>query len=118
MAPTDIIYAAFERVIQRAARRTIAWLFVVVAVLAALYQATVAVTVELELQLGAMYAHLAIAAFYLVFAAVVIIVLFSTARRASLSHVYRGSVTQLPPELQVATIVEALLLGYAMSRRR
>lgn len=118
MVPIDLIYTALQRVIQRILRRTVAWLVVAIALLAALYQATVAVTVELELQFGSVYGHLAIAAFYVAVAVVGMTILWLTARRTAISRAYRVSVAQLPPELQVATIVEALLLGYTMARRK
>jgi hypothetical protein len=86
--------------------------------LAALYQASVAAAVALEAAFGAFYAHLMIAAFYLLLAGAIVIYLWISVRRPLLDDEYRESLAKLPAEAQVATIIEALLLGYAMARRK
>jgi hypothetical protein len=118
MTLADITATAVNRIFGRLIRRAAAWFFVAVAALACLYQATVAATVALELEFGAIYAHLMIAAFYAVAAILTVAVLWMTGRKSFLALESSAGIERIPPELQIATIVEAMLLGYAMSRRK
>ena len=118
MALTDIATATIGRIIGRLMRRAMCWALVGLFGLAALYQASVAAVVGLESMFGAFYAHLTIAGFYAVAAAAVVAFLWATVRRPLLDDDYRKSLAKLPVEGRVATIIEALLLGYAMARRK
>jgi hypothetical protein len=99
-------------------RRIVGWLLVSVFVLTAIYQATAAASAALELKFGVVYAPLLIAGFFAVAAIVTVAILWVTGRHPSLPKEYRASIARMPPELQVATLVEAMLLGYAMSRKK
>jgi hypothetical protein len=118
MALTDIASATIGRLVGRLMRRAVCWLFVGLFALAALYQASVAAVVGLEAQFGALYAHLMIAGFYALAAMAILAFLWFSVRRPLMDDDYRKTLAQLPAEARVATIVEALLLGYAMSRRK
>jgi hypothetical protein len=118
MALTDIASATIGRIVGRLARRVVAWILVGIFGLAALYQASVAAVVALEAAFGALYAHLMIAGFYAIVAIAIVTYLWVTVRRPLLDDDYRKTLAKLPAEAQVATIVEALLLGYAMSRKK
>lgn len=118
MALTDIASAAIGRIVGPLVRRVVCWALVGVFGLAALYQASVAGVVALEAQFGAVYAHLLIAGLYALVAIGIVVFLWVTVRRPFVTKEYRESLAELPPELQAATIVEALLLGYAMSRKK
>lgn len=118
MALTDIASATIGRVVGRLARRAACWLLVGLFALAALYQASVAVMVGLEAEFGALYAHLMMAGFYSLAAIAILAFLWFSVRRSFITDDYRKTLAQLPAEARVATIVEALLLGYAMSRRK
>jgi hypothetical protein len=118
MAITDIASATVGRIVGRLTRRAVCWLLVGLFGLAALYQASVAAVVALEAAFGALYAHLLIAAFYLIVAGALVTYLWVTVRRPLLDDEHRESLAKLPAEAQVATIIEALLLGYAMARRK
>jgi len=118
MAITDLASATVGRILGRLLRRVTCWLLVGVFALAALYQASVAAVVALEAAFGAFYAHLIIAAVYALGAIAIVIFLWFTARRPLLDDEYRKSLAKLPAEAQVATIIEAMLLGYAMARRK
>ena len=118
MALSDIATAAIGRIVSGLVRRVVLWTLVGLFGLAALYQASVAAVVALEAQLGAVYAHLLIAGVFAFFAISVVVFLWVTVRRPFVAKEHRASLAELPPELQAATIVEALLLGYAMSRRK
>jgi hypothetical protein len=119
MALTDIAGVAVKRLIGRLCRRAVAWLLVLVFGLAALYQATVAVTAALEMQLGVVYAHLVIAGIYAAIAGAVLVFLWTTLRLpAGRKHKRPPASPDPEHELQMATIVEAMLLGYSLSRRK
>jgi hypothetical protein len=118
MALTDAATAAVGRLASRLVRRMVLWALVGIFGLVALYQASVAAVVALEAQFGAFYAHLIIAAFFALLAGGIVGFLWFTARRPALKKKHRESLAELPPELQAATIVEAMLLGYAMSKKK
>ena len=118
MALTDIASATIGRIASRMMRRAACWLLVGLFGLAALYQASVAAEVALEAAFGALYAHLMIAAFYALAAIGILAFLWFSVRRPLLTDEYRDSLAKLPAEARVATIIEALLLGYAMSKRK
>ena len=118
MALADIATATIGRIAGRLVRRVVCWALVGLFGLAALYQASVAAVVALEQEFGAVYAHLMIAGLYALAAIAIVIFLWVTVRRPFVDDEYRKTLAQLPAEAQVATVVEALLLGYAMSRRK
>jgi hypothetical protein len=118
MALTDFVSATIGRIVGRLVRRAACWALVGVFGLAALYQASVAVGVALEIKFGAVYAHLMIAGFYALVAIGFVIFLWVTVRRPLLDEKYRKSLAQLSGDAQVATLIEAMLLGYAMARRK
>src|ERR687896_258600 len=118
MALTDFASAAIGRIVGRLIRRGMCWALVGVFGLAALYQACVAARVALETTFDAFYAHLIIAGFYALVAIGFVIFLAVTVRRPFLDDKHRKSLAQLSGEAQVAIIIEALLLGYTMARRK
>jgi hypothetical protein len=117
MSLTDIAAHAVGRFIGRMARRAAAWICVAIFVLAAIYQATTAISIALELKVGPVYAHLIVAGFYIAAAVIILISLWVAARRtAAALHPHTGA--GLESELQLATVFEAMLLGYSLSRRK
>jgi hypothetical protein len=118
MALADTATATLGRLVGRLVRRVVAWVLVGIFGLAALYQGSVAAVVALEAVMGAFYAHVLIAGFYALLAVGVLIFLWVTVRRPFVDDEYRKTLAKLPVEAQVATIIEALLLGYAMSKKR
>jgi len=118
MGLSDIATATIGRIVGGLVRRVVCWALVGLFGLAALYQASVAAVVALEAEFGAVYAHLMIAGFYALAAIAIFVFLWVTVRRPFVDEEYRKSLAQLPAEAQLATVVEALLLGYAMSRRK
>jgi hypothetical protein len=117
MALTDIATTAISRIAGRLARRIVGWSLVGIFGLAALYQASVAAVVALEAEFGSVYAHLIVAGCYALVAIAVVAILWVTVPRPFAAQ-DRASLAKLPIEAQIATIVEALLLGYAMSRKK
>jgi hypothetical protein len=118
MGLSDLAAATIGRIVGGLVRRAVCWALVGLFGLAALYQASVAAVVALEAEFGAVYAHLMLAGFYALAAIGVLVFLWITVRRPFVDEEYRKSLAQLPAEAQVATVIEALLLGYAMSRRK
>jgi hypothetical protein len=115
MALMEVAGHAVERFVGRLGRRLAAWLCVAIFALAAVYQATVAISLALEFEFGAVRAHLIIAAFYVVVATIVVTVLWATSRGSAHAQ---SEAARSQKEIQVASIVEALLLGYSLSRRK
>jgi hypothetical protein len=118
MALTDYVSGAIGRVVGRLVRRAMCWVLVGVFGLAAVYQGSVAAVLALEATFGAFYAHLMIAGFYALLAISFLVFLRLSAQRPLLDAEYRKSLAKLPAEAQVATVIEAMLLGYAMARRK
>src|SRR5689334_4063666 len=118
MGLADLAGATIGRIVGRLVRRVVCWALVGLFGLAAIYQLSVAAVIALEAQVGALYAHLIIAGIYIVLAAGIVAFLWVTVNRAFAKEEYRKSLAELPAEAQVATIIEAMLLGYAMSRRK
>jgi hypothetical protein len=118
MGLSDIASATIGRLASQLMRRVAGWALVAVFALAALYQASVAAMVALEAVMGVLYAHLIVAGVYALLAIIVVILLRMTVRRPFVDDEFRKTLTMLPPEAQIATVIEALLLGYAMSRRK
>jgi hypothetical protein len=117
MSWTDLAGDAIGRIVGRLTRRAAGWTLVAIFALAAIYQATVAISVALELEFGVVRAHLMIAAFYALAASITVLVLWFTTRRTAPDEKHAG-ISRLPPKYQIATIVEAMLLGYSMSRKK
>lgn len=118
MALSDLVTKTVGRIVGTLVRRVVCWALVALFGLAALYQASVAAVVALEAHFGAVYAHLLIAGVYALLAIGILVFLWVTVRRPFVDQEYRDMLAKLPAEAQVATMVEALLLGYAMSRRK
>ncbi|MEA2950971.1 MAG: hypothetical protein QOJ96_491 [Alphaproteobacteria bacterium] len=116
MSLTDAAGNAVSRFVGRLFRRAAGWFLVVIFVLAAIYQATTAISLALELEFGVVKAHLIIAAFYAVATAVIVGVLFATSKSSPKARAVKAADGN--PEFQLATIVEAMLLGFSLSRRK
>jgi hypothetical protein len=118
MSLTNVAGNAVSRFIGRLCRRAVGWLLVVVFTLATIYQATSAISSALELQFGVVRAHLIVAAFYLVATVIVVGVLWFTSRKSAPAGANSTPAPHADPEFQLATIVEAMLLGFSLSRRK
>ena len=118
MALSDLVTNTVGRIVGTLVRRVVCWVLVALFGLAALYQASVAAVVALEAHFGAVYAHLLMAGIYALLAIGILVFFWVTVRRPFVDQEYRDMLAKLPAEAQVATVVEALLLGCAMSRRK
>jgi len=112
----DIITSTVSRLMQRVIRRGIAMAVFALFVLIALYHLTVAGTVALEELYGPLYARLIIVAAYVVLAAGAFTYLFAT--RAKPRAAKRASVSRAPKDVQIAALLESILVGYTTGRRK
>jgi hypothetical protein len=99
-------------------RRLTGWLLVGIFALAAVYELTVAIVLALEAKFGVVTAHLLVGAFYILAALGAFGYLWMTSRRTSSATAPKVGSLHPQIELQLSTIVEAMLLGYSLSRRK
>jgi len=111
---TDIVGVLIRRVTGRLIRRAIAGLVCLVFAFGALYHLTVAATLALEMRFGVLPTRLAIGGCYALVAIATAIVLFAT--RAKLAANRGAGLSNSSRDLQIAMIVESILLGLALAR--
>jgi uncharacterized membrane protein (UPF0136 family) len=111
---SDIVGVLIRRVAGRIIRRSIAGAICLIFALGALYHLTAAADLALEIRFGALPARLAIGGAYALVASVVALVLWAT--RAKLASSRRDGLSNSPRDLQIAMIVESVLLGLALAR--
>ena len=102
----------FGRLLRRATGMALLVLFTLIAV----YHFTVAGTLELKGAYGALYARLIIAAIYLAAALIMLIVMW-TVRTKSLIKDQAADAVSSSRDAQMAGLIEAAVLGYAMARK-
>jgi hypothetical protein len=107
---------AIDRLFGRLLRRAAGFALLALFALIALYHFTVAGTMALEGVYGALPARLIVAAIYLAAAVIVLIVLWAT-RHKPLISTGSGDALVAQRDMQVAALVEAAMLGYAMARK-
>ena len=107
-----VINHLFSRLLRRAIGAGLLVLFTLVAA----YHFTIAGTLVLEGLYGMLYARLIIAAIYVAAASIVLVVLVATRTRPLIKD--RAADAQVSPhDSQIAALVEAAMLGYAMARK-
>lgn len=104
---------AAGRLLARVVRRTIAAAVCALLILIALYHFTVAGNFALEAHYGALNARLAIGGIYAAAALISGSVLLATRNRP-----FNGKQIAPGREIQVIALLEAVMLGYALARRR
>jgi hypothetical protein len=102
----------FGRLLRRAACIALLMLFTLIAV----YHFTVAGTLELEGIYGMLYARLIVAAIYLAAALIMLIGLWATRTRPLIKDQLADAIVS-SRDVQVAALIEAAVLGYAMARK-
>jgi len=107
-----VINLLFCRLLRRAIGAGLLVLFTLVAA----FHFTIAGTLVLEGLYGMLYARLIIAAIYVAAASIVLVVLVATRTRPVIKD--RAADAQVSPhDSQIAALVEAAMLGYAMARK-
>jgi quinol-cytochrome oxidoreductase complex cytochrome b subunit len=110
----NIAAAAIEHMLGQMLRRALFVLVVAVFAIVAMYQFTIAGTLALETQYGTMPAHLIVAAVYAAVALITFAILWATGRKGTNAS---AAVLTAPREMQMAMLVEAVMLGYALARK-
>lgn len=111
----EIITSVAGRLMRRLVRRGIAMAVFALFVLVALYHLTVAGTVALESLYGPLYARLAIVAAYVVLALAAFAYLMASRAKPPAGKA-RPSVSRAPKDMQIAMLLESILLGYTTGR--
>ena len=106
---------AFDHIFGRILRRALLAAAIAVFALVAIYHFTVAGTITLEAQYGALYAQLIVAAIFTALAAICYAILWAMGRKAASSV---APALTAPREMQMAMLIEAVMLGYALARKR
>ncbi len=104
---------AFAHLFGRIFRRASLAVIVAAVAVVALYNFTVAGTIALETQYGALDARVIVGAIYAAVAIVIAIVWAARGRPASSS----APVLSGQRDIQIAMLVEAVMLGYALARK-
>jgi len=115
MRVDQIAATAVSHVLGRLVRRAVAAAIMGVFVLVAVYQITVAGTIALEIQQGAVNAHLIVAGVYLALALAAFAVFWMMRAKPVADGV---PALGQPREMQLVMLVEAVMLGYALARKK
>jgi hypothetical protein len=103
---------AFDHIFGRILRRALLAGVIAAFAVAAIYHFTVAGTLTLEAQYGALHAQLIVAAIYTASAAISYAILWAMRSRTASTNALSA-----PRETQLAMLVEAVMLGYALARK-
>jgi hypothetical protein len=104
--------AALDHVFGRLLRRALLAIVIAALAVTAIYQFTAAATLALESQYGALQAPLIIGAIYATLALIVLAVLWAMRAKSASAPALTGQ-----RETQMAMLVEAVMLGYALARK-
>jgi hypothetical protein len=110
--PEIAINLLFGRLLRRALGVALLALFALIAV----YHVTIAGTLALDAEVGALYARLIVAAIYAVAALVALVVLWATRVRPLIDDQSVAALTS-PRNMQMAMLIEAVMLGYSLARK-
>lgn len=102
----------FGRLLRRAAGMVLLTVFAVVA----FYYLSAAGTVALSAEFGLIQAYLIMAAAYAAAAAIAIVVLWATRNKPPESGTTAGALAS-PRNMQIAMLIEAVMLGYSLARK-
>jgi hypothetical protein len=111
----DIPGLVFDRLFGRLIWRVLGIALLALFALVALYHFTVAGTLALQTQYGALSAYLVVAGLYTAAALITLLVLWGT-RNGRATQVDQAALAA-PKNMQLAMLVEAVLLGYSLARR-
>jgi hypothetical protein len=116
MRLSDVSEIAVSLLFGRLLRRALGAALLVLFALIAVYHFTVAGTLALDAEVGVLYARLIVAAIYTAAALITLIVLWAT-RTKPLIEDQTADALMSPRNAQVAMLVEAAMLGYALARK-
>ena len=120
MRLTDIADQTLHYLFGRLLRRALGVALIAILAVVACYYASGAGTLALAIKFGTLYAYLIMAAIYAVAALIVLTVLWATRakRSAPLAQNAAGIPLASPRNMQIAMLIEAVMLGYSMARKQ
>ncbi len=110
--PEFAVHLLFSRLLRRAFVAALLVLFALIAV----YHFTVAGTLALDAEFGVLQARLIVAAIYTAAALVALIVLWATRSKSPIDDAAAGALAS-PRNMQMAMLIEAVMLGYSLARK-
>jgi hypothetical protein len=116
MQLSHITEFAIDQLFGRLLRRMAAFVLLVLFALIALYHFTVAGMLALEGVYGVLIARLIVAAIYLAAALIMLVSLWATRTKPAIGNP-NGDAAVPPRDMQMAAVIEAAVLGYAMARK-
>lgn len=120
MRLTDIAEGAVNHLIARYVRRAILVALIGALAIIMLYYVNAAASLALAFQYGPLYAYLIMAAIYAVAALIAFAAFYATRNRALARQDAQGAAAGLlssPRNMQVAMLIEAVMLGYTLARK-
>lgn len=121
MRLTDIAEGALSGMIARYVKRAILFALIGACAIVTLYYVNAAASLALALQYGPLYAYLIMAGIYAVAALIALAVFYAMRHRAverqAAADATVASLLAAPRDMKIAMLIEAAMLGYAMSRK-
>ncbi len=117
MRLSDIAEATISQLIGRLVRRAVGFALVGLLALVTFYYISAAGLMALAINFGPLYAYLIMAGIYAAVAAIVLIVLFATRTKAVPPQEKVSNALSSPRNMQIAMLVEAVMLGYSLARK-
>jgi hypothetical protein len=105
---------AVEHLLGRLFRRMLAAAALAIFAIVAIYQGSVAATLALQTHYGAVNAHLILCAAYVVLALIAWLTFWLVGRKPAVT---KAPALSQPREMQLAMLVEAVMLGYTLARK-
>lgn len=116
MRLSDVSEVAVSLLFGRLLRRALGAALLVLFALIAVYHFTIAGTLALDAEVGVLYARLIVAAIYTAAALVTLIVLWATRTKPLITD-QTADALMSPRNAQIAMLIEAATLGYALARK-
>lgn len=117
MRLTDLAEFNISQMVWRLTRRAIGFALVGLLAVVVLYYVSAAGTLALALEFGPLYAYLIMAAIYAAVAIVVLIILYATRTKPLPAQEKMANALSSPRNMQIAMLVEAVMLGYSLARK-
>jgi len=111
-----LIAVAAEHMVGRLLRRALIAVIMAACAIVALYHFTIAGTIALAGQYGDLYARLIVGGIYVLLSIISLSVLWATRARPATSA--GTPALNNPREMQLVMLVEAVMLGYTLARKR
>ncbi|MBS0534316.1 MAG: phage holin family protein [Proteobacteria bacterium] len=117
MRLTDIAEATISQIVGRLMRRAVLFALLGVLAIVTLYYASAAGSVALALAYGPITAYLIMAGIYALLAIALLIAILATRNKAASVQDSLASPMSSPRNMQIAMLVEAVMLGYTLARK-